>query len=118
MLKVATFDTFEAFVTTHVPEGLGTDLRTLKNLCRDHAEALAAIDKETRREPDIHIDGVNNVNARPQGNSRDRALRRLRKDRPDLLQQVIAKELTAHSAMVKAVRLIRLDVPGLHTTNC
>jgi hypothetical protein len=39
---------------------------------------------------------------RPEGNSRDKALRRLRDHRPDLHAQVLANELSAHAAMVEA----------------
>ena len=39
---------------------------------------------------------------RPSGNSREAALRRLAKDRPDLLAEVEAGRLSAHGAMVKA----------------
>jgi len=39
---------------------------------------------------------------RPSGNSEEAALRRLRKDRPDLYQRVIEKKLSAHGAMVQA----------------
>ncbi len=38
----------------------------------------------------------------PTGNRTDAALRRLRKDRPDLPQRVINKELSAHAAMIEA----------------
>jgi len=38
----------------------------------------------------------------PTGTSRDAALRRLRKDRPDLHAKVISGEKTAHRAMVEA----------------
>jgi hypothetical protein len=52
---------------------------------------------------------VDNINSsspeeteRPSGTSREAALRRLRKDRPDLHERVIARELTPHAAMVEA----------------
>lgn len=57
------------------------------------------------------VDNVNNSGspksnnssaARPTGNSESAALRRLRKDRLDLHAQVIAGEMSAHAAMVKA----------------
>jgi hypothetical protein len=48
------------------------------------------------------------------GNSREAALRRLRKDRPDLHEQVLSGELTPHEAMLEAgfrkpTATIRLD---------
>lgn len=48
-------------------------------------------------------DQKNDVNGyRPDGNSAEAALRRLRKDRTDLHARVLAGELTAHAAMVAA----------------
>lgn len=38
----------------------------------------------------------------PTGTSTEAALRRLRKDRPDLHQRVINGELSAHAAMIEA----------------
>jgi hypothetical protein len=103
-------ESFERYVTDNLPTGLGTTIRFLKNLCRDDAEALEAIDRATKREPgdwNTHPDPsviVNNVNGneRPVGNSRDAAIRRLRKDRPDLLEKVIAGQLSAHAAAIEA----------------
>jgi hypothetical protein len=56
-------------------------------LCKDNKPALDAIDKATQGET-----GVNNGNtrSRPVGNSEQAAIRRLRKDRPDLHRQVLA----------------------------
>ncbi len=79
--------------------GLGVDVRTIKNICRDDSVALDAIDQATQKKPGGNNnphgcvgkpnDGTtfNNVqvdSTAPVGNSRDAALRRLRKDRPDL----------------------------------
>jgi hypothetical protein len=95
-------ESFERYVTDNLPTGLGTTIRFLKNLCRDDAEALEAIDRATQREPCKHaVDNVNS-NERPAGNSRDAAIRRLRKDRPDLLEKVIAGQLSAHAAAIEA----------------
>ncbi len=47
----------------------------------------------------IHSDSSN---SRPSGTSQTAALRRLRKDRPDLHAQVLAGDLTPHAAMVVA----------------
>jgi hypothetical protein len=50
---------------------------------------LGAIDQAVQRPAHLHAD-VNHVNVRPTGNRRDQALRRLRKNRPDLPAQVLA----------------------------
>lgn len=85
---------------------MGADLGTLKSLCRDNAAALDAIDRATQQQlgTNQYTEGVNNVNTldRPQGNSADYALRKLRHDAPELHERVIAGELSPHAAMVQA----------------
>lgn len=128
---VATFPSFAAFVTGELPEGLGTCLQTIKNLCRDDKEALDLIDKATAKPlganqftvvfDEIHHSpesaGDNNVNTNkrnsPVGNSVAAALRRLRKDSPTLHARVIAGELSPNAAMVEAgLRKKTLTVPA------
>ena len=98
--RLAEHSSFESYVVDDLPTGLGVDIRTIKNICRDDAVALDAIDKATQNEPCKHA--VDNVNGRPAGNSRDAALRRLRKDQPELHAKVLSGELSAHAAMVEA----------------
>jgi hypothetical protein len=100
-----------SFVTTRFPQGLGTDLKTLKNLCRDYPKALDAIDRACKREPGgdqrseqakaIIVDNIN-IESRPDGTSREAGLRRLRKDRPDLHEQVLEGKKSVHAACVEA----------------
>ena len=56
-----------------------------------NARVLAMFDEATQRKNGVnqHSEGVDNVNTlgRPDGNSAQTALRRLRKDRPDLLEK-------------------------------
>ncbi len=104
--QVVEFDCFTDFVSASPLEGLGTDVRTLKNLCRDTPRALDLIDaavKESERQGKRAnlIDNINKVPI-PDGTSRAAALRRLRKDRPDLHVQVIGGDLTPHKAMIIA----------------
>lgn len=105
------FKSFVEFVTSGLPEGLGATVRLLKNLCADNPAALDAIDMATANQPgnatgnNQHgtVDIVNiSTSSRPTGNSHDAALRRLRKDRPDLHKRVIDGEISAHGAMVEA----------------
>jgi hypothetical protein len=110
------FDTFEEFVTTKSPYGYGTTIRDLKQLCRDYPIALDWIDKACMKGAGAPVGNqnassaettVDNVHGcleaeRPAGNSRDAALRRLRKDRPDLHAQVLEKEMSPHAAMIEA----------------
>jgi hypothetical protein len=107
----ARHETFESFVSTRFPQGLGTDLKTLKNLCRDHPKAIDAIDRACKREPGgdqrseqakaIIVDNIN-IESRPDGTSREAGLRRLRKDRPDLHEQVLEGKKSVHAACVEA----------------
>jgi hypothetical protein len=93
--------------------GLGESLDLIKRLCRDDPAALDAIDRVTARGPgnpepsghnqhtekEVIDDNVNNCQgdrASPTGNSRAAALRRLRKDRPDLHEQVLKGEKTTN----------------------
>ena len=108
--QMITFDSFAAFITTEPEAGLGTDERTLKNLCRDDIEASDLIDRalqvqrggqadnQNASKSETNVDNVN-VRSRPQGNSRNAALRRLRKDAPELHARVLAGDLSAHAAI-------------------
>jgi hypothetical protein len=75
----------------------------MKNICRDDMEALDLINGVVRNPAHLHPD-VDNVHVRPAGTTRDRALRRLRDHRPDLHARVIAKEISAHAAIIEAPR--------------
>lgn len=108
----ASFPTFDAFVRAALPEGLGTDVATLKRLCRDDLEALDAIDRaeqaashQGERTDIVSIRNeveVSGDDERPVGTTRQYALRRLRKDRPDLHEQVVKGAVSPHAAMVQA----------------
>ncbi len=95
------FATFEEFVITGPWDGLGTSIRALKDVCVRSPEARDAIDEATRRPAHVHAD-VSNIHVRPAGTTMDAALRRLRKDRPDLHKRVLAGELKPNAAMVQA----------------
>ncbi len=110
--EIVTHATFLDFVTYHPYQGLGADIRTLENLCRDDKEVLALIDKELGRGPGAPVgnqnaakreeagtngkttlDNVQDCFATPQaptGNSSARALRRLRTaaEKPDAVPLV------------------------------
>lgn len=107
MGEIVTFDSFEEFVTTLPLEGLGTDIKTLKNLCRDNKSAKDAIDRALAGRQGERTDLVSQRNkvkrtSRPVGETTDRALRVLRDRRPDLHKEVLAKTLTPKAAMQKA----------------
>jgi hypothetical protein len=98
-------ENFLDFVITEPLEGLGADIPTLERLCASNPEALDAIDKVTKKgggRPSKTVDNVNSLDDRPDGNTRAAALRRLRKDRPDLHKRVLSQELSPHAAMIEA----------------
>lgn len=105
------YSSFEEWVRADVPRGLGTSVENV-DLYRHGADSTFtnALDAALQRPPggdkrsesyqetivdNIHID-------RPTGTSESAALRRLRKDRPDLHAQVLANELSAHAAAIQA----------------
>ena len=57
-------------------------MEVVRNLVRGDRGAQDLLDQAEQNPPSLHA--VNNVHGRPSGNGADRALRRLRKDRPDL----------------------------------
>jgi len=87
-------------------DGLGATLDQLRGVCRSDPEALDAIDRATEGRQGERTDLGNNVPEvgaeAPTGNTSARALRRLRKDRPDIHRRVLAGELTPHAAAVEA----------------
>ena len=101
-----------------MPDGYGTSIATLKRICRDSPEALDAIDRACLRKPggtnnasgvnqhsdsEVIVDNIHNDRQeRPSGTSRDAAIRRLRKDRPDLHEKVLREQITPHAAMIEA----------------
>lgn len=100
--EIVEFRTFSAFVTADYPQGLGTTVKTLQRLCNDAPDVLDLIDQALQNPAGIHA--VSNIHSipRPSGTTEQRALRKLRKDRPDLHAQVLAGEASAHGAMVAA----------------
>ena len=112
--EIVAFKRFEEFVSTPALEGLGMDYRSLKNLCRDDVEAVDLLDQVTKNgdgapQGNCNADKttVDNINSsiegkRPDGTSEAAALRRLRKDAPEIHARVISGELSAHGGMIKA----------------
>lgn len=102
---MARFAHFEQFVMTPPIDGLGSSVDMLIRLCKDDKDALDAIDRAMKRpnhRPEKTVDNVHSSEERPTGNTEQAAIRRLRKDRPDLHKKVIAGKMSAHAAMVEA----------------
>lgn len=92
---------FTEFVVTPPLKGLGTSVDLVKRVVADDAVALDLLDQALQNQAG-NPGNVDNINDRPTGTSREQALRRLRKDAPELHADVLAGRLSAHAAMVKA----------------
>lgn len=104
---------FEDFVTAAPLDGIGSTVQQLRDVCRHDPIALDALDRvlqnpvgQPRRplwgEARGSVSNSNSSTPRPGGTTAAAALRRLRKDRPDLHAEVLAERLSAHAAMVAA----------------
>jgi hypothetical protein len=106
--EIARFNTFEEFVTSHPPEGLGTTVKVLESICNEHngADVLPRLRaaKSAAGPVGRPPEGQNNVLRCFKGHNdtADGKLARLKRDRPDLAQAVIDGELSAHAAAVEA----------------
>lgn len=131
---------FEDFVTAPPPAGLGATMEQIRRLLRDRPDVLDLVDqvvvgrkgrpnnpwgregKSEQEEINADIISINSSPApgpdpHPDGTSATYALRRLRRERPDLHARVLAGELSPHRAMVEPVEpqppahLLRAAVP-------
>lgn len=113
---------FEQFVTTPPLKGLGASMRLIEKLIDsiedigDRRTAQDLLDQALQRPSYIQVgddqDDVYNIHVRPSGTSKEAGLRRLRKARPDLHDEVLAGALSTHAAMVKAgFRQRKISVP-------
>jgi hypothetical protein len=109
--EVKDFTRFEEFVKEPPLLGLGADMGLIKRISSGDTELLDLLDENTANPHGGAIyrmkNEFNNVKLEleadaPVGNSKQQALRKLRKDRPDLHEQVIKGEKTPHAAMVEA----------------
>jgi hypothetical protein len=106
--EVIIYERFTEFVVANPPRGLGADTDLVRRNVAHDPMALDLLDQALQNPPALH-----NIQGRaPTGTSKDAALRRLRKDRPDLHAEVLAQRLSAHAAMVEAgFRKRTLTVP-------
>lgn len=113
--EVVRHERFEEFVAAPPLKGLGSEISLIKRIVADDREAVDLLDRVLQRQvgrPRKTVDNTNNSEGRPSGTSQARALRRLRKDAPELHAEVIAGRLSAHAAMVKAgFRARTISVP-------
>jgi hypothetical protein len=95
-----TYERFADFVATPPLKGLGADIALIERITAEDAITADLLDQALQNEPSRHA--VSNIHSRPAGTTRARALRRLRKDAPELHAAVLAEQMTAHGAMVQA----------------
>lgn len=112
--EIVQFERFADFVESEPLEGLGADIKILERLCADDPETLRLLRRATvekRGAPmgnqNASHNGTNSDNvtvcSEPErGNSRAYTLDRLSRERPDLYEQVEAKEMTANAAAIEA----------------
>jgi hypothetical protein len=103
---------FVEFVTTPPLKGLGASVDLIRRIVSDDTEANDLLDQALQRGPgnptgvNQHtkgtFDNIQDSTQAPTGTSGSAALRRLRKDRRDLYELVLAGELSPHAAMVEA----------------
>jgi len=122
--QLVTHTRFADFVAAQPMEGLGGDIKLLKRTCSGDEDALKllnSIDEAEEEAPAVFhgnrytSSAVDNVNStrRPDGNSRQHALRRLRTSRPDLHALVLDKKLSPHAAMIEAgYRVKSMTIPA------
>jgi hypothetical protein len=108
------YERFEDFVRTPPTAGIGGSMDMVRRIVSADPVTLDLLDRAVQRPvgANQHTVGVDNINSHPTGTSTGAALRRLRKDRPDLHATVLAGEVSAHAAMVEAgFRRKTLNVP-------
>ena len=93
---------FVDFVVAPPLRGIGAGVPLIRRLVGDRPETLSLLD-EAIQNPVGTNQGVENMNtSRPTGTSKEYSLRRLRKDAPQLHEEVVSGRLSAHAAMVQA----------------
>lgn len=101
--EVVSYERFADFVATPPLKGLGTDIDLVRRIVKDAPETLDLLDQALQSSTGRPPESVSIRNTfRPVGTTQAAALRRLRKDAPELHAEVLAGRLSAHAAMVKA----------------
>jgi hypothetical protein len=107
--EIVVFKTFEEFLQTSPPQGLGTDYKMIQRLCAENLETLDLLElvkkKRThggnRKSESFKRNNVT-FEISKRGNSVEYALKRLRKEKPDLHKQIIEGKLSVNQAMIAA----------------
>jgi hypothetical protein len=102
--EVIEHERFADFVTTPPLKGLGASIDLVKRVVAGDVVALDLLDRALQNpggRPET-VDNIHSSKERPSATSKDRALRKLRKDAPALHEEVLAGRLSAHAAMIRA----------------
>lgn len=82
--------------------GIGASLDLIRRIVEPDREALDLLDRALQN-PVGTNEGINIMNSlAPRGTSKEYALRKLRKDAPELHARVLAGDLSPHAAMIEA----------------
>lgn len=97
---------FADFVVTPPLKGIGASIDLVRRVIADDKEALDLLDQALQNPQGGDHSKSDNIrlaqSSKQAGTSSDYALRKLRKDAPDLHAEVLEGNLSAHAAMVKA----------------
>jgi len=99
---------FEDLVTTKLPYGLETTISDLIHYCRKEPEVQTMIKAEIGEAGKQGGTGANqyskerNTQLATEGQTANRNLKRLKRDRPDLAEEVIAGRISANAAAIQA----------------
>lgn len=98
-----TFSSFEDFARQPLWDGLDCDLDDLLAICRKRQDVQRLIKKEIGAAPNHVGRGHRSDNITPnRGTNPTYVLKRLKRDRPDLAEKVIAGLMSANAAAIKA----------------
>ncbi len=103
------FTSFEAFVTSPLWHGLESSIDDLRAFCRKRPDIVDLIlaEMEPEREhrgstKDERSNRAYNISSSKHGTSAIYTLKRLKRDRPDLFQQVLGGGISANAAAIEA----------------
>ena len=93
---------FADFVTAPPLRGIGASVDLIKRIVAPYPRVVDLLDRALQNPVGTNVP-VDNMNSHsPRGTSKAYALRKLRKDAPELHARVLAEEISAHAAMVEA----------------
>ncbi len=96
---------FSDFAATPPLKGIGTDVALVRRIIADDPQALDLLDRALQQSHGgdrSKSDVITLADPNPRGTSKEYALRKLRKDAPEVHAEVLAGRLSAHAAMVQA----------------